>query len=117
MERKVLAKRYNELLALKKQLDTELSSLKEEILQEFGDGKTVVDKYTINVVVRETIKVNDLEAVKNYFQGKGLNIDAYVEEKLNSNFNNFYKANNQVQQELGDAVQVDTNRSITVKEA
>jgi hypothetical protein len=109
--------KYFELAEQKKNIEAQMDTLKGALLVELADGKSVVGDYIATVTTRESVKVVDFQAVKDYLEMAGLT-STYIEEKVKTTFNKFYKELSQeVRDILGGAVSVETSKSITIKEA
>ena len=109
-------KRMYELKTQIKALEEELAVLEKEAKESLPEGKSQVGDYIINIVARENIAINDFDKVKS-FLGKMRLSGTYLEQKLNKEFNVYYKTSRAAQAALGDAVEIKVSKSITVKEA
>jgi hypothetical protein len=109
-------KRLYELKTQIKALEEELAVLEKEAKESLPIGKSQVGNYIINVVARENVAVNDFDKVKS-FLGKMRLSGTYLEQKLNKEFNVYYKTSESAQKALGDAVELKVSKSLTIKEA
>lgn len=98
-----------------KSLQEELEELEALAKYELPDGKTQVGKYVVSISSRENVAVKDFDKVK-AFLGKMRLSGTYLEQKLNKEFNVYYKTSKPAQAALGDAIELKVSRSLTIKE-